>query len=106
MTPSSAVVNLLPRSRTRNLSLPARPPNSEKAACPAGRSAPDVLACGGSEDPVHLMSHRISPTRAHVGPSLLGRRALEVPQAQEAHDPAGDEDRAGQEEGEFETPEE
>jgi hypothetical protein len=29
-----------------------------------------------------------------------------VPQAQEAHDPAGDEDRAGQEEGDLETPEE
>jgi hypothetical protein len=52
------------------------------------------------------MSHRISPARAHIGPSLLGRRALEVPQAQEAHDPADDEDRAGQEKGEFETPEE
>jgi len=52
------------------------------------------------------MSHSISPARAHIGPSLLGRRALEVPQAQEAHDPAGDEDRAGQEESELETAEE
>jgi hypothetical protein len=44
--------------------------------------------------------------RAHIGLSLLGRKALEVPQAQEAHDPADDEDRAGQEEGELETSEE
>jgi hypothetical protein len=29
-----------------------------------------------------------------------------VPQAQEAHDPAGEEDRDGQEESELETPEE
>ena len=28
-----------------------------------------------------------------------------MPQAQEAHDPSGDEDRAGQEQGELETPE-
>jgi hypothetical protein len=38
--------------------------------------------------------------------SLLGPRALDVPQAQETHDPADDEDRAGQEESELETPEE
>ena len=41
-----------------------------------------------------------------VGPSPLGRRALKVAQAQEAHDPPGDEDRAGQEESELETLEE
>jgi hypothetical protein len=52
------------------------------------------------------MSHRISPARAHISPlALLGRRALEVPQAQEAHDPSGGQDRARQEQGELETPE-
>ena len=52
------------------------------------------------------MSHRISPARPHIGPlALLGRRVLEVPQAQEAHDRSGGEDRAGQEQGELETPE-
>jgi len=61
---------------------------------------------GGSQDPVHRMSHRISPGRPHIGPlALLGRRAPEVPQAQEAHDPSGGEDRAGQEQGELKTPE-
>jgi hypothetical protein len=42
------------------------------------------------------MSHRISSARNHIGSfTLLGRRAPEAPQAQEAHDPSGGEDRAG-----------
>jgi hypothetical protein len=35
----------------------------------------------------------------------MGRRTLEVPQAQQAHDPSGGEDRGGQQQGDLETPE-
>jgi hypothetical protein len=63
---------------------------------PGRRPDPDVLVRGGSQDPVDRVSDRISPARPHIGPlALLGRRALEVPQGQEAHDPSGGEDRAG-----------
>jgi hypothetical protein len=48
----------------------------------------------------------VSAGRSRGCPSLLGPRALDVPQAQETHDPADDEDRAGQEESELESPEE
>src|SRR5947207_8402858 len=110
-TPSPAPTTTSPSpGSARPRSRPA-PPLPGKAASSAVSSTASATGNEARRPPrLHpcprALSQRTSPARAHIGPlALLGRGALEVPQAQEAHDPSGGEDRAGQEQDELETPE-